>query len=131
MVHLSSRAPPLSLSLSLSHQVYLTGESYAGIYLPMLAKGIQDAEEAATWPGGELTGMAVGNGFYSCPLCSFAHCLSSLSLSLSLSLSHFVSVSFQIGCTGSRTGVCSEACNGLAYTLKQMLQYPYVNPDLR
>lgn len=45
-----------------THDFYLTGESYAGIYVPTLAEAILDAEEAGTWDGPPLKGIAVGNG---------------------------------------------------------------------
>ena len=39
--------------------LYFAGESYAGIYLPALAK---EVIEDSSWNGGELLGIAVGNG---------------------------------------------------------------------
>mmetsp|Transcript_36242 Transcript_36242/g.79110 ORF Transcript_36242/g.79110 Transcript_36242/m.79110 type:complete len:467 (+) Transcript_36242:46-1446(+) len=41
---------------------YITGESYGGIYVPTLAEAIMKAEEAGTWTGAKLHGIAVGNG---------------------------------------------------------------------
>lgn len=41
---------------------YITGESYAGVYVPTLAEGILWAEGNGTWTGAKLSGIAVGNG---------------------------------------------------------------------
>lgn len=41
---------------------FLTGESYAGIYVPTLAEAIVKATQAGTWTGAPLRGIAVGNG---------------------------------------------------------------------
>lgn len=41
---------------------YITGESYAGVYIPTLAEGIMWAEGNGTWTGAPLKGIAVGNG---------------------------------------------------------------------
>lgn len=45
-----------------SHDFYLTGESYAGIYIPTMSEAILDAQAAGTWVGPPLKGIAVGNG---------------------------------------------------------------------
>jgi hypothetical protein len=42
--------------------LYLSGESYAGVYIPMLAYSILNATFDNTWTGGELVGVIVGNG---------------------------------------------------------------------
>ena len=41
---------------------YLTGESYAGIYVPTLAEGILEKALNGTYTGAPLKGIAVGNG---------------------------------------------------------------------
>ena len=41
---------------------YITGESYAGIYVPTLAEAIIKSTKAGTWTGADLKGIAVGNG---------------------------------------------------------------------
>jgi len=41
---------------------FITGESYAGVYVPTLAEGILWAEGNGTWTGAKLKGIAVGNG---------------------------------------------------------------------
>jgi carboxypeptidase C (cathepsin A) len=41
---------------------FLSGESYAGIYVPTLAEAILEATEAGTYTGAALKGLAVGNG---------------------------------------------------------------------
>jgi hypothetical protein len=45
-----------------SHRFFLSGESYAGIYVPTLAEAILDATDAGTWKGPPLVGIGVGNG---------------------------------------------------------------------
>jgi len=45
-----------------SNEFFLTGESYAGVYVPTLAEGILWADGNGTWTGAKLTGIAVGNG---------------------------------------------------------------------
>lgn len=45
-----------------SHRFFLTGESYAGIYVPTLAEAILDAQDAKQWMGPALVGIGVGNG---------------------------------------------------------------------
>jgi len=44
------------------NEFYLTGESYAGVYIPTLAQAIMNAAKAGTYTGAPLRGMAVGNG---------------------------------------------------------------------
>ena len=44
------------------NKFFLTGESYAGVYVPTLAEAIINAEAAGTYSGAKLTGMAAGNG---------------------------------------------------------------------
>jgi hypothetical protein len=46
----------------LANDLYITGESYAGIYIPTLAESLLQAKESNTYHGGELKGIAVGNG---------------------------------------------------------------------
>ena len=45
-----------------THRFFLTGESYAGIYVPTLAEAILDAEDDKKWAGPPLVGIGVGNG---------------------------------------------------------------------
>ena len=45
-----------------SHDFFITGESYAGIYIPTMSEAILDAQKAGTWNGPSLKGIAVGNG---------------------------------------------------------------------
>lgn len=45
-----------------TNKFFITGESYAGVYVPTLAEAILKAEEAGTYTGAPLTGIAVGNG---------------------------------------------------------------------
>ena len=45
-----------------SHSLFITGESYAGVYVPTLAEAIVAAGKAGTWTGASLKGIAVGNG---------------------------------------------------------------------
>lgn len=44
------------------NKFFITGESYAGVYVPTLAEAILKAEEAGTYTGAALTGIGVGNG---------------------------------------------------------------------
>jgi len=46
----------------LSNKLFITGESYAGIYVPTLAEAIVNADAAGVYTGAKLTGIAVGNG---------------------------------------------------------------------
>jgi carboxypeptidase C (cathepsin A) len=45
-----------------SNPFFITGESYAGIYVPTLAEAIMWATGNGTWTGPRLNGIAVGNG---------------------------------------------------------------------
>lgn len=45
-----------------SNKFFITGESYAGIYVPTLAEAILKGELDGSYTGAELTGMAAGNG---------------------------------------------------------------------
>lgn len=45
-----------------SNKFYITGESYAGVYVPTLAEAIVNAEKKGTYTGAPLSGIAVGNG---------------------------------------------------------------------
>jgi carboxypeptidase C (cathepsin A) len=45
-----------------ANDLFLTGESYAGVYVPTLAEAIVQAIEAGTYTGAPLKGIAVGNG---------------------------------------------------------------------
>jgi carboxypeptidase C (cathepsin A) len=44
------------------NEFYITGESYAGVYVPTLAEAIMNAVAAGTYKGAPLRGIAVGNG---------------------------------------------------------------------
>jgi carboxypeptidase C (cathepsin A) len=44
------------------NKFFITGESYAGVYVPTLAEAIVNAEKAGTYTGAKLTGLAAGNG---------------------------------------------------------------------
>jgi carboxypeptidase C (cathepsin A) len=44
------------------NKFFITGESYAGVYVPTLAEAIVNAEKAGTYTGAKLTGIAAGNG---------------------------------------------------------------------
>jgi carboxypeptidase C (cathepsin A) len=45
-----------------NNKFFITGESYAGVYVPTLAEAILKATQAGTYTGAQLTGIAVGNG---------------------------------------------------------------------
>lgn len=45
-----------------ANPLYLTGESYAGIYVPTLAEAILNGAKDGSWQGAPLAGIAVGNG---------------------------------------------------------------------
>ena len=45
-----------------SNKFVITGESYAGVYVPTLAEAIVNAEKAGVYTGAPLTAIAVGNG---------------------------------------------------------------------
>lgn len=45
-----------------NNKFFITGESYAGVYVPTLAEAIVNAEKAGTYTGAKLTGLAAGNG---------------------------------------------------------------------
>lgn len=44
------------------NKFFITGESYAGVYVPTLAEAIINAQDHATYTGAQLTGIAAGNG---------------------------------------------------------------------
>jgi carboxypeptidase C (cathepsin A) len=44
------------------NKFFITGESYAGIYVPTLAEAIVKSELEGSYTGAPLTGIAVGNG---------------------------------------------------------------------
>lgn len=46
----------------LDNGLFLTGESYSGIYTPTLAEAIMFADKKNTYKGAQLKGIAVGNG---------------------------------------------------------------------
>jgi carboxypeptidase C (cathepsin A) len=46
----------------LESDFFITGESYAGVYVPTLAEAILNATNAGTYTGAPLRGIAVGNG---------------------------------------------------------------------
>jgi carboxypeptidase C (cathepsin A) len=45
-----------------NNQLWITGESYAGVYVPTLAEAILHGEKDGSYSGAKLTGIAVGNG---------------------------------------------------------------------
>jgi cathepsin A (carboxypeptidase C) len=45
-----------------NNQLWITGESYAGVYVPTLAEAILHGEKDGTYTGAKLNGIAVGNG---------------------------------------------------------------------
>jgi len=45
-----------------SNPFFITGESYAGVYVPTLAEAIMNATTQGTYKGAPLMGIAVGNG---------------------------------------------------------------------
>lgn len=57
-----------------SNDLFITGESYAGIYVPTLAESILKAVDAGTYSGAPLKGIAVGNGCsgHEIGICGFA-----------------------------------------------------------
>lgn len=44
------------------NKFFITGESYAGVYVPTLAEAILAGEKDGTYTGAKLTGIAAGNG---------------------------------------------------------------------
>jgi hypothetical protein len=44
------------------NKFYITGESYAGVYVPTLAEAVLGAMKKGTYTGAPLQGIAVGNG---------------------------------------------------------------------
>ena len=46
----------------MENDLFITGESYAGIYVPTLAEAMLKAEKDGNYKGARLTGIAVGNG---------------------------------------------------------------------
>lgn len=44
------------------NKFFITGESYAGVYVPTLAEAILNAEKEGTYTGAKLVGIAAGNG---------------------------------------------------------------------
>jgi carboxypeptidase C (cathepsin A) len=46
----------------INNKFFITGESYAGIYVPTLAEAILNAATKGTYKGAPLQGIAVGNG---------------------------------------------------------------------
>jgi len=57
----------------LKNDLFLTGESYAGIYVPTLAEAILKSIDQNTYMGADLKGIAVGNGCtgYARGICGF------------------------------------------------------------
>ncbi|VDM78364.1 unnamed protein product, partial [Strongylus vulgaris] len=46
---------------------YLTGESYAGIYIPMLSQRVVEGISRGDFPNNKFQGAAIGNGFMNVP----------------------------------------------------------------
>jgi len=46
----------------INNKFFITGESYAGVYVPTLAEAIIEGEKDGTYTGAKLTGIAAGNG---------------------------------------------------------------------
>lgn len=44
------------------HDFFITGESYAGIYIPTMSEAILDEQQTGMWVGPPLKGIMVGNG---------------------------------------------------------------------
>jgi carboxypeptidase C (cathepsin A) len=44
------------------NKFFITGESYAGVYVPTLAEAILNGEQDGSYTGAKLSGIAVGNG---------------------------------------------------------------------
>lgn len=45
-----------------ANKFFITGESYAGVYVPTLAEAIVQGQQDGSYTGAKLTGMAAGNG---------------------------------------------------------------------
>ncbi len=49
-----------------NRKFFITGESYAGVYVPTLAEAILHAQKSNMYKGAPLHGIAVGNGCTGC-----------------------------------------------------------------
>ena len=45
-----------------ANKFFITGESYAGVYVPTLAEAIVNGQKDGSYTGAPLTGIAAGNG---------------------------------------------------------------------
>jgi carboxypeptidase C (cathepsin A) len=110
------------------NNLFLTGESYAGIYVPTLAEAVMNAEAAGTWTGAPLRGFAVGNGCTGSELGTCGHGAQSTYYETSFLLQHAfvpkslkdqitVTCDFSGAMNNSNTPPLSAACDKLLATM--------------